>query len=87
MAEGVYVSPKGERLMVMAVQTQSHAGAYSLLIRAAAQMKSETQSQATKLKGIGIAGFALPNSILFYKGPVFVSITGKEQDSRVMRAA
>lgn len=74
-AEGVYVSPKGERLTVMVVLTQSHAGAYSLLTRTAAQMKSETpQQQATRLSGVGIAGFAAPNGILFYKGPIFVSI-------------
>ncbi len=80
-AEGVYVSPKGERLTVMVVQTQSHAGAYSLLTRAAAQMKSETQSQATRLKGVGIAGFDAPNTILFYKGPVFVSIAGTSKSA------
>jgi hypothetical protein len=80
-AEGVYVSPKGERLTVMVVKTQSHAGAYSLLTRAAAQMKSETQSQATRLKGVGIAGFDGPNNILFYKGPVFVSIKGTSKNT------
>jgi hypothetical protein len=80
-AEGVYVSPKGERLTVTIVQTQSHAGAYSLLTRAAAQMKSETQSPATRLRGVGIAGFDAPNNILFYKGPVFVSITGTSKST------
>lgn len=80
-AEGVYVSPKGERLTVMVVQTQSHAGAYSLLTRAAAQLKSEAQPEATRLKGVGIAGFAAPNSILFYKGPVFVSVSGTSKNT------
>jgi hypothetical protein len=80
-AEGVYVSRKGERLTVMVVETKSHAGAYSLLSRTIAQMKSETpETEATRLKGVGIAGFALPNGIIFYKGPVFVSITGTSKN-------
>jgi hypothetical protein len=75
-AEGAYVSAKGERLTVTVIETQSHAGAYSLLTRTAAEMKGETQGEATMLKGVGVAGYAVPNAILFYKGPVFVSVAG-----------
>ncbi|MDT4896654.1 MAG: hypothetical protein QOH25_1731 [Acidobacteriota bacterium] len=78
-AEGIYLSPKGERLTVMVITTQSHAGAYSLLTRTAAQMNGGTQSQATKLSDVGIAGVAVPEHVAFYKGPVFVGITGKSK--------
>jgi hypothetical protein len=89
-AEGIYFSPQGERLAVLVVTTQSHASAYSFLTHIAAQMKrEETQSQATKLNNVGVAGFASPERVAFYKGPVFVSITGRSraadggEDSRV----
>ncbi len=79
-AEGTYLSPKGERLAVTVVKTKSHAGAYSLLTRALAQMKSETrQEQPARLKDVGVAGVAVPERVVFYKGPVFVSITGKSK--------
>lgn len=83
-AEGTYVSPKSERLTVTVVQTQSQAGAYSLLTHVAAQMKSEMQAaQATRLNDVGIAGVAVPNRVLFYKGPVFVSVTGTSKNTNV----
>jgi hypothetical protein len=78
-AEGTYVSPKGERLTVTVAQTQSHAGAYSLLTRVAARMKSETQEQETRLNDVGVAGVAVPQRVAFYKGAVFVSVTGKSK--------
>jgi hypothetical protein len=76
-AEGVYVSPKGERLTVLVINTKSHAGAYSFLTRTATEMKSETQ--ATKLSGVGVAGVAVPERVIFYKGTVFVNVTGKSK--------
>jgi Family of unknown function (DUF6599) len=87
VAEGTYFSPQGERLAVLVVTTQSHAGAYSFLTSVAAQMKREAQSEVTKLKDVGIAGVAVvgvgvisvPERVAFYKGPVFVSITGKSK--------
>lgn len=83
-AESTYVSPKGERLTVMLVETQSQAGAYSLLTHVAAQVKSEAQgAQATRLNDVGIAGVAVPNKVLFYKGPVFVSVTGTSKSTNV----
>jgi hypothetical protein len=79
-AEGVYVSPKGERLTVSIFTARSHAGAYSLLTRASAQMKSAgAQTQATKLSDVGVAGVAVPAEVAFYKGPVFVGVTGKSK--------
>ena len=78
-AEGVYVSRKGERLMVSVVKTRSHAGAFSLLTRTIAKMRSETGTQTAKLGDVGIAGAALPEQVVFYKGPVFVSVTGKSR--------
>jgi hypothetical protein len=74
--EGTYVSAKGERLKVTVVSTQSQAGAYSYLTHLAAQLKSKDQSQANRVNDIGIAGIAVPNGVLFYKGTVFVSVAG-----------
>jgi hypothetical protein len=83
-AEGAYLSPKGERLTVTVAQTQSHAGAYSLLTRLAAKMKGETpEQQAKRLNDVGIAGIAVPNGVLFYKGPVFVSVAGAGKNAGV----
>jgi len=76
-AEGTYVSPKSERYTVSIMTTQSQAGAYSLLTRAAAQMKNEPQPQVAKLSDVGIAGVVAPERVVFYKGNVFVSIAGK----------
>lgn len=78
-AEGTYVSPRGERLAVVVVTTQSHAGAYSFLTRVATEMKSDAPSQAMKLSNVGVAGIAVPDRVAFYKGPVFISITGKSK--------
>lgn len=78
-AEGSYVSPKGERLTVALSLMQSHAVAYSFLSREAARLRSETPGQVTKLSDVGVAGVALPENVLFYKGPVLVSVTGKSK--------
>jgi hypothetical protein len=78
-AEGVYVSPRGERLTVLVVTTRSHAAAYSLLTREAAKMKDEKQSPPKRLSDVGVAGVALPERVAFYKGPVFISVTGKSK--------
>lgn len=80
-AEGVYVSPKGERLTISVFNTQSHAFAYSYLTRAAAHMKEETQSQPARLNDVGVAGVSLPGRVAFYKGPLFVSILGNVKNS------
>jgi hypothetical protein len=78
-AEGVYVSPRGERLTVFFASTRSHAGAYAYLTRAVAEMRSKTPSEPTKLNGVGVAGAAVPGRVAFYKGPVFVSIEGQSK--------
>jgi hypothetical protein len=80
-AEGVYVSPKGERLRVSVLDTQSQSFAYSYLTRSAARMKEETQSQPTRLADVGVAGVALPGRVTFYKGPAFVSVYGTAKSS------
>ncbi|HKR00083.1 MAG TPA: DUF6599 family protein [Pyrinomonadaceae bacterium] len=80
-AEAVYVSPKGERLTVTVVNTQSHAVAYSLLTRAAARMEKEAQSRPVRLSNVGVAGVLAPSRVAFYKGPVFVLVTGQSKAS------
>jgi hypothetical protein len=75
-AEGTYVSPKGEKLKVSLVRTQSQAGAYALLTEASAQMRRDVApDEVTKPGNVGIVSVATSNRIAFYKGPVFVSIT------------
>jgi hypothetical protein len=84
VVEGTYVSPKGERLTVIVVSTESQAGAYSYLTHMAARLKIKEQSPASRLNDVGIAGIEVPNGALFYKGPVFVSVAGttsKKADS------
>lgn len=79
-AEGLYVSPGGERFTVLVVTTRSHAGAFSLLTRATSEIKGEKQSPPKRLSDVGVAGAALPERVAFYKGPVFVSVTGKSKN-------
>ena len=75
-AEGTYFSAKGERLAVTIIKTQSQAGAYSLLTEVSARIRSKGQAQAMKEGDVGIAGVASSDRVAFYKGPLFVSITG-----------
>lgn len=73
--EGVYVSPKGERLTVTVIQTQSRAGAYALLTEVSAQMRSAAHDSMTKPDHVGIAAIATSSRVAFDKGPLFVNIT------------
>ena len=79
-AEGTYISSKGERLTVTLVRTESQAGAYSLLTEVSARMRSKGQAQATKDGDVGVVGIVSSNRVAFYKGPVFVSITGNSRE-------
>jgi hypothetical protein len=78
-AEGVYVSPKGERLTVFFASTRSHAVAYAYLTRAVAEMRGEKTPGLARLNDVGVAGFAAPGRVIFYKGPVFVSVKGQSK--------
>jgi hypothetical protein len=81
-AEGTYVSAKGEKLEVSLVRTQSQAGAYALWTEVEAEMRSAAApDEVTKPGNVGIAGVATSNRVAFYKGHVFVSITGKSSGS------
>jgi len=74
-AVSVYTSPKGKKLAVSAIRTMSQSAAYALLTEAFAQMRN--QGPTTKTRDVGIAGFANASRRVFYKGTVFVSITGE----------
>ena len=76
-ASGVYVSPKGERLTIMVILTQSQAIAYSFVSREAVRMRGETPDAVTKLTDVGVAGVADSGKVIFYKGPVLVAVTGQ----------
>lgn len=73
-ASGTYTSRTGEKLSVSIIRTQSQSAAYALLSEASAEMRR--QGQTTKTRDIGIAGLASAGRMIFYKGAVFVSITG-----------
>jgi hypothetical protein len=76
--EGTYASSKGEKLDVTLVRTQSQAGAYALFTEVSAQMRRAVASdEVTKPGNVGIAGVSTSNRVAFYKGSLFVSITGK----------
>jgi hypothetical protein len=74
--ESAFVSPKGERLTVTVVKTQSQDAAYALLSEVSARLRSTGQSVTTRQGDIGIASVVSADRIVFYKGPVLVSITG-----------
>jgi hypothetical protein len=82
-AEGRYISPRGERLTVTVISTQSHAGAYSFLTRVSSEMRGREQEvKATTTGDVGVAGVALPTRVAFYKGPVFVNVTGQSRAAK-----
>jgi hypothetical protein len=78
--EGTYLSSKGEKLEVSLVRTQSQAGAYALLTEVASEMRREAQGEVKKAGNVGIAAVTTSNSVAFYKGSVFVSITSQGQN-------
>lgn len=80
-AEGTYISPKGEKLTVAFVRTKSQAGAYALLTEVSAQMRNGGHDEVTRPGNVGITGIATSNQVAFYKGRVFVSITGKPAEN------
>lgn len=73
-AVGTYTAAKGRKLTVSVIRTESQAAAYALLTEASAQMRM--QGEPTKTRDVGIAGLRDSNRLAFYKGTVFVSITG-----------
>lgn len=89
-AEATYTA-SGEKVTVVVVQTQSQAGAYALLTRVAEQMRGAGQSRVERLDHVGIAGVAASplteaggdSRVLFYKGSLFVSVTGKPTNGLV----
>lgn len=80
-AEGVYLSPKGERLTVIVIGTRSHGGAYSLLTVATGKMRSESKSPLKKLSDVGVAGFAVSDRVVFYKGSILVVVEGQSKST------
>lgn len=75
-ATRAYTSAKGGAFILALVRTRSDSGAYALLTRYAAELRSKGQA-LTKTDGIGTAGFATPQQIVFFKGAALVSVTGQ----------
>jgi hypothetical protein len=92
VAEGMYAAPGKDEVAIVVVQTESQAGAYALLTRVAARMRSTGQLRVERLADVGIDGVAASPSTeagggysraVFYKGSTFVSITGQPTNSVV----
>jgi hypothetical protein len=75
-AARTYASTKGGTFNLTLVRTRSDESAYALLTNYAAEMRNEGRTVA-KTDGVGTAGFATPERIIFFKGPALVSITGQ----------
>jgi hypothetical protein len=65
-----YLSSKGDRFGVEVIKTRTDSGAYALLMN---QLGTQDQT-ATRLEGVGTAGFSTSSGILFFKGPAFVHV-------------
>jgi len=76
-AESTFVSPRGEKVSVTLVRTQTQDGAFALLSEVAARMRGAGPAEATKQGDVGIAGITSSDHIAFYKGRAFVNIEGK----------
>lgn len=71
-----FASTTGGTFILTLVRTRSDVGAYALLTSYAAEMRSKGQA-LTKTDGVGTAGFATPERIVFFKGAALVSITSQ----------
>ena len=77
-AEATYISPKGERLTVAALRTNTQASAYAILSEVSAQIRTAAHGlEVTKTGDIGIAGIKTADRVAFYKGTTFVIVTGQ----------
>jgi hypothetical protein len=87
-AEATYVSPKGEKLTVAVVRTETQASAYAILSEVSLQIRSAAHGlEVTKTGDIGIAGIKTADRVAFYKGTTFVSVNGTTRgDERSLRA-
>lgn len=79
-ATRTYKSTKGATFILTLVRTISDESAYALLTHYAAEMRSKAQAQLAKTDGVGTAGFATPEQLVFCKGAALVSI--KSQPAR-----
>lgn len=72
-----YRSAKGEKFALSVTRTRSDSGAYSYLTGAAQSFRrSNSLSETIKRGEVGTASFVLPDRILFFKGPTFVTVSG-----------
>lgn len=79
-AEGTYLSPKGKRLNVLVLKTQTQAGAYALLTDAAAHLRRVAPDELTKQGNIGTSAVANSNQVVFYRGTAFVGVSAVPGD-------
>jgi hypothetical protein len=75
-ATRTYTSTKGGTFILTLIRTRSDPGAYALLSRYAAEMRSKGETLA-KTDRVGTVGFATPARIVFFKGAALVSVAGR----------
>jgi hypothetical protein len=75
-ATRAYLSAKGGAFTLTLVRTHADPGAYALLTRYAAEMRGK-DGQLAKADGVGTAGFATPERVVFFKGAALVQIMGR----------
>jgi hypothetical protein len=73
-ATRAYTSTKGGTFVLTLVRAHSDPGAYALLTRYVAEMRSRDERVA-KTDGVGTAGFATPERVVFFKGAALVQLT------------
>ena len=74
-AARTYQSSSGEKFTVALIKTRLDSGAYALLT-SARDKEIKSVSSPDTLSDTGTLGFVSPSSVIFFKGPTFVSVKG-----------
>lgn len=75
--ERTYRSDKAGRFSILVIDTKSDANAYSVFLTYARPLLNGTSTRIGA--EVGIRSLVLPNQLLFFKGPTFVSVTSLDR--------
>lgn len=78
----IYASVNNRTYTVNIVQANSEAGAYALLTSLVNPAR-ESSAQYAKLNNVGTAALASPTGMAFFKGSVFVTLQGEDEQERI----
>ena len=82
-----YISDKGDKFLVEAVQFGRDADAYSLLTIFSKSRRDRAPSETIEAgEGIGTASFIVPGGVAFFKGRFFVSVSSVGNSGKVPEA-